>query len=178
MNIANNEDDNFITAIINGVSERINGYCNQNIETADKTLYFYGNGSNHYLLPTFPVNTITSLKNRENPGVTFTTLVLNTDYYTTVKGQLTELYYPFGFIPTVEFELKYNTGYSTVPADVVMVALQMIKVTYDESVKGNNRLSINTINESKGGTTISTQFIDLTPKWKSELNKYRVPVYA
>jgi hypothetical protein len=176
MNIVDNADDNFITLIINAVNDVIDNSINQNIMAKDVTLNFDGNDSCLYLIPQFPVNSITTLKYRDYPNTTWQTLVADSDYYSTTKNGLTELYYSIGFYPETEFELAMNTGYVTAPADVQLIAIQMVKNYYDESTKGKDRLGVSSVSEAKQMSTINTTYINLTPKWEAMLSPYRRPV--
>lgn len=177
MDIEANTDDNFLTEIIEMVNARIDTYLNQNIIAQSNTHYFTGNNDVYYIVPYFPVNSITSLHYRALPSESWVELISGTDFFPTSEAKnLTKLFYNMGFYHSYEYKLVFNSGFADIPADVKHVALEMVKVAYDSTAKGKDRLGVGSLSVNKGNISETTQFIDLTTKWKTELSSYRVPV--
>ncbi len=177
LNIENNDNDNFFEILLSAVIKKIDNYINQNIQAAENTLYFNGNGSVYYIIPYFPVNSVTSLHYRTAPNEAWTELTNNTDFYLANKGTiLTEIYYEMGYCYKYEYKLVFNSGYTTLPADVELIIYQMFKIAYDESVPGKDLLGVSTVTENKLNISVATQHIDLTPRFQRDLAPYRIPV--
>lgn len=79
-------------------------------------------------------------------------------------------YFPFG---TRNIRVKYYAGWASPPADIRKVCLEMVSVFYDESKQGNNRLGMSSKNMSGSGGNASDTFMDMNPKWRTVLDKYR-----
>ena len=176
MNDTSNANDSTITALIKAAEEIINGMINQNIMIKTVTYRFTGNNSDRYVIPRFPVNSITSLKYRNNPSETWETLTVNTDYFVTADEKLTEIYYSVGFYSNVEYQIVMSTGYATAPDDVRLVAMQMVKVFFDETPKGDDRLAVTSVSEAQQMMTVNKVYKDLAPAWQRLLSPYTIPV--
>ena len=81
-----------------------------------------------------------------------------------------------GYCYKYEYKLVFNSGYTTLPADVELIIYQMFKIAYDESVPGKDLLGVSTVTENKLNISVATQHIDLTPRFQKDLAPYRIPV--
>ena len=124
--------------------------------------------SNNLILPYNPINSITSIKYKEKPTDSLTT-ISSTDY--AINGRY--IYSESGFTKTYIYEVIANFGYSTIPDDLVSIATEMVAIKFRESKNGDDSLGKGTMSDSKSGCAANTSFIDMNTKFKPILDKYR-----
>lgn len=61
LKITDNTSDDLLSSAIDQASSFIVSYTGRNLEATDYTLRIDGNGQDELLLPTFPINSLTSL---------------------------------------------------------------------------------------------------------------------
>jgi hypothetical protein len=69
--------------------------------------------------------------------------------------------------------IEYTAGYSPIPADIAQVVTEMVAVAFRESRNGEASLGLSSKNMGQAGASGGTSFVDLTPRWKSVLDRYR-----
>lgn len=131
--ITSTKFDTQISNIVTAISAIIKTYCNRTFvdyASTDKTEYFSIANDATIFVEEIPIISVTSLKVRLNPRVAYTTLVENTDFVVE-EGQIVHidpttggaLKFPHG---PLAVELKYKAGFTTVPGDLKIAAMDMV----------------------------------------------------
>jgi hypothetical protein len=84
--------------------------------------------------------------------------------------ELTEETFPEGI---QNIRLNYQAGWSTIPADLAIVCLEMVCDHFKKSGKGDGRFGIQVKSKSEGGGSQSTTFIDFTDRHKKMMAPYK-----
>jgi hypothetical protein len=81
----------------------------------------------------------------------------------------------FGGFPkgTANIRVKYIAGYDPLPADLQQIVIEMVAKAYQQSKHGEGSLGVASKSVGSAGVSPSTSFLDLEPKWKSVLDRYR-----
>jgi len=154
---------------LDAACEAVRGYVDQNLEAATSTdVWQDGDGSASLLLPVFPVTSVTAVtvytdKTDTAPEV----LVLDTDYVVdSGPGMVHRIDGGVFTRGRQNVKLTYAAGYSVVPSDVRMVALQVAARIYEVGMVEN---------DSAGG--MSATYVKgagaLTVDEKHTLRRYR-----
>lgn len=88
--------------------------------------------------------------------------------------ELLEEVFPEG---TRNIRLTYQAGYSTTPADLVVVCLERVAELYQDSYVGGKRFGIQTFSKSEGGGSLNTTYKDFTKRHKDMMKPYRRTQY-
>ena len=171
--------DDQLDSIISYTGGLIQGYCNQAIEATTETIVFNGNGTNLYTFSNFPVNSITSVRYRITPANAWITLA-TTDYALVNSGALYQIYFTQNNIKgTANYEVVFNYGYTVIPQDVQITALEIASLIWkDSDIKGGakgGRLGLASVSEGGiNGVSASTSFKDYwNTKWRQVLLSYK-----
>lgn len=167
------EHNTLISNIVSYVEGWLVGYLGQELDTtAEIDIFRLGRTSKEYQIRKFPVQSVSKLEYRNNPLDNWTTI--SSDDYTSYQiNGVYKLYYDNSFSSSADYRVTYTYGYDTWPDEVLLTALEMCSVIYNESGHGKGILSIDTMGESFNGTSQTTRFKDLYNRWTRLLRKYR-----
>ena len=187
-----NEDATF-EGYINEISSAVELYCKRKFVSQSITSELHDGNGGRFLYPRyFPIQQLStesapttaqklaSLQYRDTPDSTWTDIEDNINNIFIETGddscrpfiELYDTYFPVG---RRNITLSYKAGYTTVPSDVKMAVLEMIQMRWNEAKRGNDWLGQGNINASQSGNSYSTSLINLDKRWKSVLDRYRVP---
>lgn len=142
--IQSTKDDSKIESIIARVSQLVRTYCGNGITTFystatgdnpannKKTEDFSLNWASNIIQVTeSPLVQVHSVKERDNPASTYTTLVENTDYYVDYSTDSIYRITSSGGAKNWSngpgtVQLSYNAGYSSCPADLELAVIDLI----------------------------------------------------
>lgn len=159
--------------IVSGVIER---YLGTKVCAQAVTAYLNGDGTNELRLPESPIISATSIQHRTTYNGTFTDLFTSSDEYFT--DPLIDAFrivahtqcFPVG---VRNIKVVYQCGWSSIPADIQKVALEMLLKMWNESKKGLSQLGKSSVNVSAAGSSGSESLIELEPRWMKVLDRYR-----
>lgn len=157
--LTNPKDDFRINQLIDSVSQLVKTYCGNSIvdfySTATegdpannkKTEDFSINwASNIIQLTESPVVQVHSVKERDNPAGTYTTLVENTDYYVDystdsiyrINSSGRAINWPVG---PGTIQVSYNAGYETCPEDLKLAVIDLITYYHKDEHKARQTIA-------------------------------------
>ncbi|MCY6957883.1 head-tail connector protein [Clostridium brassicae] len=174
--------DIILNIYINGVSEMIIGMIGRNILAEDHIEKYAGTNSNALILKNYPINSVTSIKyiidNAVYRELDSTEYDINSKsgilYKDLVWGKIggSSLMSQRINYPRRHIRIEYNAGYAEVPADLKLLALQLIK----------SQLGIDSSEGASQGLK-SYSISDVKMEWKEDVklsqeqiaivNKYR-----
>lgn len=175
LNIGDNSQDTRLAFLIGSAGALIKGICKQPIDAEAISLEFIGTGKQTHLLPyTVPV-TLNSLQYKET---------VDAPTWTTVSGAIIvkaegvyQLYYENG-LSALLWRANITVGYDgstyPVPSDVKEVCSEMTVEMFKMTDYGGreSRFGVNSIANAEGGTTQTTQYKDLTARFRQRLSPY------
>lgn len=191
-----NADDpklDYLETCINEISSYVENYCKRKFVSQDISTELHDGDGSQYLYPRyFPVQQLSvadsptdsqklaSLQYRDSPDGTWTDIETDIDHIFLDTGdnawrsciELYDTWFPVG---RRNIQITYKAGYSTVPGDIKQTVLEMIQMRYNEAGRGNAWLGQGNINNSQQGSSYSTTLLKLDDRWKSILDRYRVP---
>lgn len=164
--------DSFFTTLIDECTDKINKYCRTTLSSSSRTFIFQGNGLGLKLIKDINVTAITALKYKEN--IEDSWITISSDFSLHKEGTLAYLYYKNG-LGSMLYEVTYTAGYSTIPAELKGVCIEMVAIKYLESKQGENRLGKLTTSNTIQGQVNTTTFANLmSTRWADILNNYKV----
>jgi hypothetical protein len=175
LNIGDSTQDTRILWFILQAGLIIKGICKQPIETETVALDFVGNRMQTYLLPyTVPV-TLTSLQYKEHvDDATWTTA---TGAIVVKADGVYQVYYAEG-LNYVLWRANLTVGYTdaNTPADIKSVCSEMVVELFKNTDYSGreNRIGLQSVASSEGGTTVTTVYRDLTNRFRARLAPYIV----
>ena len=190
---SNTNEDTMLEAYINETSSAIEAYTKRKIVSQSISGELHdGDGSNFLYPRYFPIQQLSTessptdaqklaaLQYRDTPDDTWTDIEDDIDHVFVETGNdalrpYIELYEELFPIGRRNVKISYKAGYTTVPGDIKLVCLEMIQMRWNESKRGNDWLGQGNINQSQSGNNYSTTLINLDKRWKSVLDRYRVP---
>ena len=174
------KDDAKLELLIESVSQLVKTYCGNSIldfYTTTKTETLSINwASNIVQLTESPVNTVSSVKERENLSDSYTTLVENTDYYVDlatdsiyrVNSNGTAKNWPNG---PGAVEVVYNAGYETCPQDLRLAVFDLITYYHKDEHKARQTIAGASIQNQ--GSTSQRNNVALPDHIKRVLDLYK-----
>jgi hypothetical protein len=69
--------------------------------------------------------------------------------------------------------IEYIAGYDPIPADLMLVAVEMVAKAYQLSRNGEAALGLQSKSASAAGGSGGVSYLDLEPKWKIVMDRYR-----
>lgn len=176
------KDDDRLNILVPQISELVKRYCGTSFVdyySTDKTeVVNITENTSVIIVSESPLVSVTSVKERTGPTETYTTLVVNQDYYvdTTfdavrrVTGNGSKNFQKgFGSV-----ELKYRSGYSAVPSDLKLAVHDLI--TYYLRDEHKSRRSIQGATLEQQGSSSVRNNTDFPDHIKRVLDLYRVIV--
>jgi hypothetical protein len=165
-----NNDDR-LAILVPQVSELAKKYCGTSFidfysSTKTETFNIIDNYTSVVVMSETPLNSVTSVKERDNPSAAYVTLTNNTDYYIDTNsdsifridsdGNRKPFKKGFGAI-----EVVYNAGYSATPSDLKLALFDLVKYYLKDEHKQRMTLGGATIqNQGSAGLRTSTDFPD------------------
>lgn len=158
LKITDNTVDTQLTSLANHVEQRVKSWLNRAIESATFTdEYYNGNGKNYLTLRQFPITAVSAIKVYDgldnNNAETWTTLVQGTDYERKILDLEACSVYLDGYTfdkGMQNYKITYTAGYATIPEDIQLACKELLKVTWDNSPLGQNRLGFTSVSDSAG----------------------------
>ena len=190
---SNTNEDATFEGYINEISSAVELYCKRKFVSQSITSELHDGNGGRFLYPRyFPIQQLStesaptteqklaSLQYRNSPDDSWIDIEDDIDHIFIETGddscrpfiELYDTYFPVG---RRNITLSYKAGYTTVPSDVKMAVLEMIQMRWNEAKRGNDWLGQGNINASQSGNSYSTSLINLDKRWKSVLDRYRVP---
>lgn len=149
LEITGTDDDTYLEALIDRVSEIIEAYCDREFNSESREEIFDGTGTDDYITDEWPINSITSLSIRQSTLNEDDWETLDSEYYH-YYGDQGVVHYLNGFLKGVKnYKIVYTAGYTEVPDDLEQAAIDMISYYY------NKRKSKNVQSESIGDYSIT-----------------------
>jgi len=181
LNITSNrpEYDGFLELAIAAASNKICRMINQDVMTHTKTTLLDGTGSQYMGIPRadFPIQSLNSLEYRADINEDWTALT-SLDYTAIDNGTVWKLWAQNGFNPgTMNYRVTYSAGYSDIPAEIRMVAIEMVAAAFKESdIKAGPQggaLTYQSVSENIAGISTSTTYRNMQAHWRDLLSKFR-----
>ena len=180
--IAGSQHDARLAVLVPQVSDLVKKYCGTTFvdfysSAKTETFNISDNYTSVVVMSEVPLNSVTSVKERDNPSTAYTTLTNNTDYYIDTTsdsifrldsdGNRKPFKQGFGAV-----EVVYTAGYSTTPKDLELAIFDLITYYLKDEHKQRMTLGGATIqNQGSAGLRTSTDFPDHI---KRVLDLYRV----
>ena len=180
--LSGTKDDARLAILVPQISDLVKRYCGTSFidfYSSDKTEVFnITEDTSVIIVSESPLVSVTSVKEREGPTESYTTLTVNQDYYvdTTfdavrrVQGNGSKNYKRgFGAV-----EIAYRSGYSAVPSDLKLAVMDLITYYLRGEHKSRRTIQGATI-ESQGSSSVRNN-TDFPDHIKRVLDLYRVVV--
>lgn len=171
--------DAFFEIAIAAASNRICRMINQDVMTHTNVTLLNGNGSQLMSIynADFPIQSLNSLEYRAGINEDWTALT-SLDYTTLNNGAVWKLYAENGFYNgTYNYRVTYNAGYTDIPAEIRMVAIEMVATAFKESDMNGGAhggsLNYQSISENIAGISTSTTYRNMQAHWRDLLSKFR-----
>lgn len=149
-NISSTNSDPIINQLIPQVSEYVKTYCNRSfVDYVDESkIDIFSGGNSCIYLTESPTIALQSIEFTADYGLTYTTLVENTDYVLDLEKDVIRPIYTQEFQKQINgYKITYTAGYETLPVDLKLAILDIV-VYYlksDMSVKSNAMAGKNTV---------------------------------
>lgn len=176
------KDDDRLAILVPQISELVKRYCGTSFVdyySTDKTEVFnVTDDTSVIIVSESPLVSVTTVKEREGPTESYTTLTVNEDYYvdTTfdavrrVQGNGSKNYKRgFGAV-----EIAYRSGYSAVPSDLKLAVMDLITYYLRGEHKSRRTIQGATL-ESQASSSVRNN-TDFPDHIKRVLDLYRVVV--
>ena len=134
-------DDTMLTNIITRIEKTMKIAMQQEVEYASYTEYYDGDGTDTLLLNQFPISTITSIHDDTDRAYGSDTLISSADYvFYANEGmvQLDGLTFTEG---KQNIKVVYSAGFSPIPEDIKLAAIQLSAAEYIEAAAAINVIS-------------------------------------
>jgi hypothetical protein len=185
---ADTTQDVWLQSVLSAVSDYVERYCQRKFAVQSVANEIYdGDGTETLQLNYWPLvqlstattpstaDKLAAVQFRSDPDGSWTDLTDNVNWILTNPRWTHIALYSGVFLSGVQnIRLNYKAGYSTVPQDLQLLALEAVAITWKESNRGGGRLAEVSSNSNIGGYSVSNTLKDLDPKWKKVLDRYRV----
>ncbi len=182
--IAGTQNDARLAVLVPQVSDLVKKYCGTSFidffsSAKTETFNISDNITSIVVMSETPLNSVTSVKERDNPSTDYVTLTNNTDYYIDTasdsifrldsSGNRKAFKSGFGSVQVI-----YTAGYSTAPKDLELAVFDLITYYLKDEHKQRRTLGGASIqNQGTAGLRTSTDFPDHI---KRVLDLYRVVI--
>ena len=163
MKIDHNKDDTKIGVLCTSISQLVKTYCGNSLVdyySSAKTEYFSPDDkyTSEIFVTESPLNSVTSVAERDSITDSYTTLTANTHYYVDtehdrifrIDGEKSIDYFPKGF---ASVKVIYTAGYSAVPNDLKLAVFDLITYYMKEEHKTQRSIAGTTL-RNEGSTSI------------------------
>ena len=175
LGITDTSQDSLLELLINAVTDAIEKTCGRRFKkpASAVTLLLTGTGSKNLFTNDYPIDTITSIKERKS--FNSFELIDATKYYADVNAGI--IYVDFETIKApLGYEVIYKAGYDPIPNDLDMAAAQMVVREYNQRAGGGDvqseslgEYSVTYVPVGGAGASEVDMFIDNT------VSKYKRP---
>lgn len=178
---ADTSQDAFVQTCADNAISTVNDYCNRDLRSATYTEYVDGNGDK-ITISNYPVTSISVLQYYDNSTYDYADIISSPDTIANStriipNSRFVRLVKGYSFEPgESNIKIIYLGGYSTAPADIKGVCLEIASVYYKNSYAGvgGGRLGVTNSSTTTESKVESITFDpDITKKWQSILNQYR-----
>jgi len=182
--IRGDNNDDRLTILVPQISDLVKKYCGTSFidfysSAKTETFNISDNITSVVVMSETPLNSVTSVKERDNPSTAYITLTNNTDYYIDTSsdsifrldssGNRKAFKSGFGAV-----EVVYTAGYSATPKDLELALFDLVTYYLKDEHKQRRTLGGATIqNQGTAGLRTSTDFPDHI---KRVLDLYRVVI--
>lgn len=150
LKITSSENDIMLDGIANAVESRVKNFLGRDLEAADYTEYYSGDGDNVLSLKQFPVNSVASIKYYDgldiNNAEIWTALAQGTDYERLVIIDTHSIFLDgAAFSEGIQnWEVVYNAGYEsgTAPAEIYLACKELFALYYNSSPLKMNTIGL------------------------------------
>lgn len=181
--------DTVLEGWIDQCSYEIETYCNRKFAVQSVASEIHDGDSSNILYPKYSpvtqISTVTTpadadklaaIQYRTSPDGSWTNLLTNVNnIFTDLDWLYIKLYgtvFPAG---ERNILVSYKAGYSTLPGDIVRVAIEMVAMYWKRSNYSSlGWLGKGSKSDSGSGLTFSESLLDMGPGWKAVLESYRV----
>ena len=186
MGINNYESDSILEKWIDNVSYSIEKYTNRKIAVQSVSNEIYdGDGTDTLFLRYWPLTQLSTetsptdaqklaaVQYRATPDDDWADIETDVDHILTDTNwpflKLYDQIFPEGYR---NIRLNYKAGYSTIPGDIWMVAVQMVADFWEQSKRpgAQSRLGIS----ARSHQNQSLTYTSLKPEWREVLKRYQV----
>jgi hypothetical protein len=134
LGIEGTDDDDFIINLINRVTDYIDRYCKRTFNADDYSDEMHSGDDTNYLLPRYwPINSIVRIQHRKTTLNTDSWSTIDSKYYH-IEGHNKEVVFKTGIFTqgVNNYRISYNGGYSTIPEDLKMACIQIVKKFFND----------------------------------------------
>lgn len=149
-NISSNTQDAIINQLITQISEYIKTYCNRTFVdfVNDSKVDIFSGGNSCIYLPESPTISIQSVEFTRDYGVTYTTLVENTEWVWDLEKDVIRPTYTALFPKQINgYKITYTAGYEVLPVDLKLAVLDVVLyyLKSDMAIKSNAAMGKNSV---------------------------------
>jgi len=177
--IRSEDNDPTISLLIAAVSDFVANYTGRNFlkyANTDKIEYFNALANHYYMPEEFPLLSVSEVAVSTDGGVTFTTLVENTDYFVDTDNDMiiSNTGYPnFVYATNIGFhsgKITYRAGYNTIPNDLKIAVLDLVHYYIKEEYTPSKSLQSANVQNA----VVLIEGSKLPPHVRRVLDNYRV----
>ena len=176
------KEDGRIGALIPSVSQLVKTYCGNGIvdyysSAKTETFDMDDTYTSEIFVTESPLNSVTSVQERDSIADSYTTLTANTDYYVDtehdriyrIDGEKSTKYFKKGF---ASVKVVYTAGYSAVPTDLKLAVFDLVTYYLKEEHKTQRSIAGTTL-RNEGSTSIRND-IGFPDHIKRVLDLYKI----
>ena len=176
------KEDLRINALIPSVSQLVKTYCGNGIvdyysSAKTETFDIDDTYTSEIFVTESPLNSVTSVQERDSIADSYTTLTANTDYYVDtehdriwrIDGEKSTKYFKKGF---ASVKVVYTAGYSAVPTDLKLAVFDLVTYYLKEEHKTQRSIAGTTL-RNEGSTSIRND-IGFPDHIKRVLDLYKI----
>ena len=182
MKMEHNKDDSKIDILVASISQLVKTYCGNAIvdyysSAKTETFDIDDTYTSEIFVTESPLNSVTSVQERDSIADSYTTLTANTDYYVDtehdriwrIDGEKSTKYFKKGFSSV---KVVYTAGYSAVPTDLKLAVFDLVTYYLKEEHKTQRSIAGTTL-RNEGSTSIRND-IGFPDHIKRVLDLYKI----
>ena len=182
MKMEHNKDDSKIDILVASISQLVKTYCGNAIvdyysSAKTETFDIDDTYTSEIFVTESPLNSVTSVQERDSIADSYTTLTANTDYYVDtehdriwrIDGEKSTKYFKKG---CASVKVVYTAGYSAVPTDLKLAVFDLVTYYLKEEHKTQRSIAGTTL-RNEGSTSIRND-IGFPDHIKRVLDLYKI----
>jgi hypothetical protein len=182
MKMEHNKDDSKIDILVASISQLVKTYCGNGIvdyysSAKTETFDIDDTYTSEIFVTESPLNSVTSVQERDSIADSYTTLTANTDYYVDtehdrvwrIDGEKSTKNFKKGF---ASVKVVYTAGYSAVPTDLKLAVFDLVTYYLKEEHKTQRSIAGTTL-RNEGSTSIRND-IGFPDHIKRVLDLYKI----
>lgn len=167
----------FLQSSVDQAISAVNQYCNRDFRVGEYTEYFRPI-DNVIHVSNYPLNSVSEIESLDESDNTYEDIITAPDtiadsiLINSSKGRL-QLLKDYTF-PEKQIRITYNGGYTTAPAEIKGICLEMAALYHANAAAGQGRLGLSSQNvggQSSTGMSFNQQ--EFYDRHKEQLDKYR-----